>query len=173
MFAASGISSRRLSADRYRFSSSAFQRESGRLIFLSSTVITHLLLERNTAVTLVSPVRGVTFLNAKSSGCLPRCTPRSESERSAPCRTSRTALCPCESAYICSLSSHRPHVEEQTIDPLAVKNTCDSGLKAPLHRFRFPRPKINLHLSALRRQQSPGPFVQVDLPNLPRQLLRH
>ena len=39
MFAASGISSRRLSADRYRFSSSAFQRESGRLIFLSSTVI--------------------------------------------------------------------------------------------------------------------------------------
>ena len=38
-FIGSGISSRSLSADRYRPSSSAFHRESGRLIFLSSIVI--------------------------------------------------------------------------------------------------------------------------------------
>jgi hypothetical protein len=49
-FIGSGISALSDSADLYMPINSAFQRESGLLVFLSSTVITHLLLDTSSAV---------------------------------------------------------------------------------------------------------------------------
>jgi hypothetical protein len=123
-FICSGISALSDSADRYRFSSSAFQRESGLLIFLSSTVMVHLLLERNTAVDSV-------FLNRLTHPLMRSAT-----------REERTFVPPC--FYLCPTFPTRSRLPDSLRQETPQQHAKPSSLHCPHERESTHQPSTIL-----------------------------